>query len=169
MGAVQLAVDLGHDSSSENLSFVKCILATGPTMDVVEMVLGGRVNKGLVTLIQNAGGQAVGLCGKDCSILRARQMVEAEIGFVGALPPRALLPTACTPTTLCCMLHTPQGRLCFSQHRINICVDRHLLYSIRYMQSSQYLMRVRVGDSCWLARRPCQLNRRPHVKCMPHV
>ncbi|KAK9836959.1 hypothetical protein WJX81_002832 [Elliptochloris bilobata] len=55
----------------------------GPTMDVVEMVLGGRVNKGLVTLIQQAGGQAVGLCGKDCSILRARQMVEAEVGFVG--------------------------------------------------------------------------------------
>ncbi len=60
----------------------------GPTMDVVEMVLGGRVNKGLVTLIQSAGGQAVGLCGKDSSILRARQMVEAEIGFVGASRPR---------------------------------------------------------------------------------
>ena len=53
-------------------------------MDVVEMVLGGRVNKGLVTLIQQAGGQAVGLCGKDSSILNARQMVEAEIGYVGA-------------------------------------------------------------------------------------
>lgn len=43
-------------------------------MDVVEMVLGGRVNKGLVTLIQQAGGQAVGLCGKDSSIIRARQV-----------------------------------------------------------------------------------------------
>ena len=53
------------------------------TMDVVEMVLGGRVNKGLVTLIQQAGGQAVGLCGKDSSIIRARQMVEKDIGFVG--------------------------------------------------------------------------------------
>ena len=52
-------------------------------MDVVEMVLGGRVNKGLVTLIQGAGGMAVGLCGKDSSIIRARQMVEKEIGFVG--------------------------------------------------------------------------------------
>ena len=55
----------------------------GPTMDVVEMVLGGRVNKGLVTLIQQAGGQAVGLCGKDASLLAARQLVEKEIGFVG--------------------------------------------------------------------------------------
>ena len=52
-------------------------------MDVVEMVLGGRVNKGLVTLIQQAGGQAVGLCGKDSNIIRARQMVERDIGFVG--------------------------------------------------------------------------------------
>ena len=47
------------------------------------MVLGGRVNKGLVTLIQQAGGQAVGICGKDSSIIKAEQMVEKQIGFVG--------------------------------------------------------------------------------------
>lgn len=47
------------------------------------MVLGGRVNKSLVTLIQQAGGSAVGLCGKDSGIVRARQMVEKDIGFVG--------------------------------------------------------------------------------------
>lgn len=47
------------------------------------MVLTGRVNKGLVSLIQMAGGQAVGLCGKDSSLLTARQMVEKDIGFVG--------------------------------------------------------------------------------------
>lgn len=58
-------------------------LTAAATMDVVEMVLGGRVNKGLVTLIQQAGGQAVGLCGKDSNIIRARQMVEKDIGFVG--------------------------------------------------------------------------------------
>ncbi len=46
-------------------------------MDVVEMVLGGRVNKGLVTLIQQAGGQAVGLCGKDSGLIRARQVLTA--------------------------------------------------------------------------------------------
>ena len=55
----------------------------GPTMDVVEMVLCGRVNKGLVTLIQQAGGTAVGLCGKDAGLIAARQMVEKDIGFVG--------------------------------------------------------------------------------------
>jgi acetylglutamate kinase len=52
-------------------------------MDIVEMVLGGRVNKSLVQLIQQAGGQAVGLSGKDGNMLKARQMVELDIGFVG--------------------------------------------------------------------------------------
>jgi hypothetical protein len=52
----------------------------GPTMEVVEMVLGGRVNKSLVSLIEQAGGKAVGLCGKDGNLLRARQMVEKDIG-----------------------------------------------------------------------------------------
>lgn len=56
---------------------------TAPTMDIVEMVLGGRVNKSLVQLIQQAGGQAVGLSGKDGNMLKARQMVELDIGFVG--------------------------------------------------------------------------------------
>ena len=55
----------------------------GDTMDVVEMVLGARVNKSLVNLIQQAGGQAVGLCGKDNDTILARQMVEKDIGFVG--------------------------------------------------------------------------------------
>jgi hypothetical protein len=61
----------------------ECLTADAATMDIVEMVLTGRVNKGLVSLIQMAGGQAVGLCGKDSSLLTARQMVEKDIGFVG--------------------------------------------------------------------------------------
>ncbi|KAA8496990.1 Acetylglutamate kinase [Porphyridium purpureum] len=52
------------------------------TMDVVEMVLAGRVNKGLVSLINRAGGQAVGLCGKDGSLISAKPK-NAELGFVG--------------------------------------------------------------------------------------
>lgn len=47
------------------------------------MVLGARVNKSLVTLIQQAGGESVGLCGKDSDTILARQMVEKDIGFVG--------------------------------------------------------------------------------------
>ncbi|MFM7579106.1 MAG: acetylglutamate kinase, partial [Microcystaceae cyanobacterium] len=51
--------------------------------DVVEMVLVGRVNKELVSLINQAGGQAVGLCGKDGSLVTARPMTNKDVGFVG--------------------------------------------------------------------------------------
>ncbi len=44
------------------------------TMDVVEMVLGGLVNKSIVNLINHNGGKAVGLTGKDGSMIRARKM-----------------------------------------------------------------------------------------------
>jgi acetylglutamate kinase len=45
------------------------------TMDVVEMVLGGAVNKDIVTLINQAGGKAVGLTGQDGSFIHARKMM----------------------------------------------------------------------------------------------
>jgi len=54
-----------------------------PTMDVVEMVLVGRVNKELVSLINQAGGLAVGLCGKDANLITARPVDQEGIGFVG--------------------------------------------------------------------------------------
>ena len=44
------------------------------TMDVVQMVLGGLVNKDIVNLIQHNGGQAIGLTGKDGRLIRARKM-----------------------------------------------------------------------------------------------
>lgn len=44
------------------------------TMDVVEMVLGGMVNKEIVGLINSAGGKAIGLTGKDGELLRARKL-----------------------------------------------------------------------------------------------
>lgn len=54
------------------------------TMDVVEMVLVGRVNKEIVALINQAGGAAVGLCGKDGDTITARpSSANAGIGFVG--------------------------------------------------------------------------------------
>jgi acetylglutamate kinase len=43
------------------------------TMDIVEMVLAGKVNKEIVTNVQRAGGLAVGLSGKDAFLLRARK------------------------------------------------------------------------------------------------
>jgi acetylglutamate kinase len=53
------------------------------TMDVVEMVLVGRVNKEIVSLINRAGGSAVGLCGKDGNLIKARPDGREGIGFVG--------------------------------------------------------------------------------------
>lgn len=53
------------------------------TMDVVEMVLVGRVNKELVSLINQAGGSAVGLCGKDGNLFKARPEGQEGMGFVG--------------------------------------------------------------------------------------
>ncbi|HBC17639.1 MAG TPA: acetylglutamate kinase [Alcanivorax sp.] len=45
------------------------------TMDVVQMVLGGLVNKDIVNLIQHNGGQAIGLTGKDGRLIKARKML----------------------------------------------------------------------------------------------
>jgi len=53
------------------------------TMDVVEMVLVGRVNKEIVSLIDRSGGNAVGLCGKDGNLILARPDGREGIGFVG--------------------------------------------------------------------------------------
>jgi acetylglutamate kinase len=44
------------------------------TMDVVEMVLGGKVNKGIVAQINQQGGKAVGLSGKDGGLIRAKKL-----------------------------------------------------------------------------------------------
>ena len=45
------------------------------TMDVVQMVLGGLVNKEIVSLLSAAGGRAVGITGKDANLIRARKLV----------------------------------------------------------------------------------------------
>ena len=45
------------------------------TMEVVEMVLGGQVNKDVVNLINHAGGKAVGLTGKDGNFIRAKKLL----------------------------------------------------------------------------------------------
>jgi len=58
-----------------NSTFVKGMRMTDePTMDVVEMVLGGKVNKGIVAQINRQGGKAVGLSGKDGGLIRARKL-----------------------------------------------------------------------------------------------
>jgi len=51
-------------------------------MDIVQMVLAGKINKNLVNLLQNKGGRAMGLCGVDGHMIEARQL-KPELGFVG--------------------------------------------------------------------------------------
>lgn len=54
------------------------------TMELVEMVLTGKTNPRLVALIQQQGGRAVGLSGKDGNLIRARKLqAEVDLGFVG--------------------------------------------------------------------------------------
>jgi acetylglutamate kinase len=66
-------------------TFVQGLRVTdAETMEIVEMVLAGRANKALVTMIASAGGSAVGLSGKDASLLRARKLEgPVDLGFVG--------------------------------------------------------------------------------------
>ena len=70
------------------------------TMDVVEMVLGGQVNKQIVSLINRHGGRAVGLTGKDGGLISARKMKLAgrssesddlgQVGEVESIDPRVV-------------------------------------------------------------------------------
>lgn len=53
------------------------------TMDVVEMVLAGKVNKSLVQQLEAHGGRAIGLCGLDGGMIKAVKHTAADLGFVG--------------------------------------------------------------------------------------
>jgi acetylglutamate kinase len=57
------------------------------TMEVVQMVLCGKVNKEITALIENSGGSALGLCGIDGALLRAKQYKPngEDIGLVGEI------------------------------------------------------------------------------------
>ena len=55
------------------------------TMEIVQMVLCGKVNKDITGLIQQAGGKAMGLCGIDGAMLKAEKITEEDLGLVGTL------------------------------------------------------------------------------------
>lgn len=57
------------------------------TMEIVQMVLAGKVNKDIVSLIQQAGGQALGICGLDGGLLQARKLQSpaGDLGLVGEI------------------------------------------------------------------------------------
>lgn len=65
-----------------------------PTVEVVEMVLAGKINKEIVSAINQQGGKAVGICGKDANLMVAKKITEmpdpqsnlmkaVDIGYVG--------------------------------------------------------------------------------------
>lgn len=56
------------------------------TMDIVQMILCGKVNKDLVTLLEKAGGHGIGLAGMDGGLFQAKKLIDDEktdFGFVG--------------------------------------------------------------------------------------
>ena len=57
------------------------------TMDIVEMVLGGSVNKSIVSLINKHGGRAIGLTGKDANLILAKKLMMEKIGADGVAAP----------------------------------------------------------------------------------
>ena len=81
------------------------------TIDVVEMVLAGKINKEIVSNINRAGGVSVGLCGKDAHLIKARKLQRTkrdpesniekvlDLGFVGE-------PVEVNPHVLDCFINT---------------------------------------------------------------
>ena len=56
------------------------------TIEIVKMVLGGKVNKDIVSLIESAGGKAIGLTGLDGSFIKAKKLEgPVDLGFVGEI------------------------------------------------------------------------------------
>ena len=56
------------------------------TMDIVEMVLSGKVNKNIVSLIESVGGKAIGLSGVDGSFIKAKKLItDVDLGYVGEI------------------------------------------------------------------------------------
>ena len=67
--------------------FINVLRYTGEdTIDIVQMVLSGSVNKDLVSLIGKYGGKAIGLCGIDGGLIKAKKLNnEVDLGYVGEI------------------------------------------------------------------------------------
>jgi acetylglutamate kinase len=68
-------------------SFVDGLRVTDePAMEVVEMILNGKINKAIVSRMEYLGGAAVGVCGKDAGLFKARRKTEPrDLGLVGEI------------------------------------------------------------------------------------
>ena len=71
------------DKLGKKAEFVDGLRVTDKeTVDIVQMVLAGKVNKTLVTLLEKRGGKAIGLCGMDGNLIVAK-MKDEKLGYVG--------------------------------------------------------------------------------------
>ena len=55
------------------------------TAEIVKMVLAGKVNKDLVSLLQNCGGKSIGICGIDDYMFKVSKHKKEDLGFVGEI------------------------------------------------------------------------------------
>jgi acetylglutamate kinase len=77
-------IDAALEKAGITSRFVRGLRVTdSATMDIVEMVLVGKINKEIVALLNRHGASAVGLCGKDGELVVARQARTQELGLVG--------------------------------------------------------------------------------------
>ena len=97
-GGPQIAATLAR--LGKESTFVDGLRVTDDeTMEVVEMVLGGKINREIVELVQQGGGRAVGLTGSDGALLRVRRKKVdghdlGRVGEVTAVDPRVLSATS---------------------------------------------------------------------------
>ncbi|MGH1420139.1 MAG: acetylglutamate kinase [Hyphomicrobiaceae bacterium] len=92
-GGPQIAAMLKkHEINSEFINGLR--VTDKPTVEIVEMVLAGAINKEIVSAINRQGGKAVGICGKDANLMIAEKITEMvdpesnlikaiDIGYVG--------------------------------------------------------------------------------------
>ena len=75
------------DAVGKESTFVNGMRVTDKeTIDIVQMVLAGKVNKSLVQHLEGCGGKALGLCGLDGKLLMAEKLITgADLGFVGEI------------------------------------------------------------------------------------
>jgi len=79
-------IDLMLKKTGKENRFINGLRYTdNETMEVVQMVLCGKINKDITGLIQQAGGKAIGLCGIDGAMLKANKITGEDYGLVGEI------------------------------------------------------------------------------------
>jgi acetylglutamate kinase len=79
-------IDIMMKKTGKESSFVNGLRYTdSETMEIVQMVLCGKINKDITGLIQQAGGRAIGLCGIDGAMLKAQKLPDGDLGLVGEI------------------------------------------------------------------------------------